>query len=225
MSFGQFGMHRIIPPLFVHSIFSLADRRKRPSRRVDPETANLARTVFFVRRTGVDDIEVFLVRREGDAVRANHIGDDRGDRAGLASTRQTMATIDLLVGAIALVVGVDAVGGVGEPDGIGRLDHGLVARIQVLAVPLLRNDGNRAINFDAGYAARERLACDQPALIIDGVAVRIVGELAEDRDFARGLDERHHAIVRNVRPDEITVRREPGGIFRPPPNHKRSTRT
>jgi hypothetical protein len=49
---------------------------------------------------------------------------------------------------------------------------------------------------------------------------------AEDRDFARGLDERHHAIVRNVRPDEITARREAGGTFRPArPDHKRSTRT
>src|SRR5450631_1359957 len=59
------------------------------------------------------------------------------------------------------------------------------------------------------------LACDQPALIVDGVAVRIVGALAENRDFAGGLDEPHHAIVRNVRPDEIAPRREPGRTFSP----------
>src|SRR5207245_1754212 len=43
----------------------------------------------------------------------------------------------------------------------------------------------------------------------------IVGALAEDRDFARGLDEPHHAIVRNVRPDEVAARREPGRTFSP----------
>src|ERR1700709_1550066 len=59
------------------------------------------------------------------------------------------------------------------------------------------------------------LAGDKPALIVDGVAVRIVGMLAEDRAFARGFDKPHHAIVRDVRPDEIAARREPGRTFGP----------
>src|SRR5471030_752227 len=58
-------------------------------------------------------------------------------------------------------------------------------------------------------------ATDQPSLIVDGIAVRVVGALAEDRDFTGGFDEPHHAIVRNVRPDEIAARREPGRTFRP----------
>src|SRR5450631_2287797 len=59
------------------------------------------------------------------------------------------------------------------------------------------------------------LAADQPALIVDGIAIRIVGAFAEDRDLTRGFDEPHHAIVRNVRPDEIAARREPGRTFSP----------
>src|SRR5438270_6710665 len=59
------------------------------------------------------------------------------------------------------------------------------------------------------------LACDQSTLIIDGVAVRIIGALTEDRDFARRFDEPHHAIVRNVRPDEVAACREPSRTFSP----------
>jgi hypothetical protein len=106
-----------------------------------------------------------------------------------------MAAIDLLVSAIAFIVGVDAVGGVGEPDRVVRFHDGVVRRIQALTVPLFRNDGDRAVNLGAGHPAREMLACDQPALIVDGVAVRIVGMFAKDRDFARGFDEPHHAVV------------------------------
>src|SRR5947207_9413265 len=59
------------------------------------------------------------------------------------------------------------------------------------------------------------LACDQSTLIVDRVAVRIIGALTEDRTLARGFDEPHHAIVRNVRPDEIAACREPGRTFSP----------
>jgi hypothetical protein len=72
-----------------------------------------------------------------------------------------------------------------------------------------------AITEIAGHAAREMLARDKPALIVDGIAVRIVRGLAEDRDFTGGFDEPHHAIVRNVRPDQIAARREPGRTFSP----------
>ena len=137
------------------------------------------------------------------------------DRAGFGVDPIDVAAVDLLLGAIALVVGVDAVGGVGEPDRVVRLHHDVVGRIQALAVPFVRDDGNRAVDLGAGDAARQMLAGDQPALVVDGVAVRIVGALAEHRDFAGGLDEPHHAIVRNVGPDEIAARREPGRPFRP----------
>ena len=90
-----------------------------------------------------------------------------------------------------------------------------LGELRRLPFHLFRNDGNRAVNLGAGHAARKVLAGDQPALIVDGVAVRIVGVLAEDRDFARGFDKPHHAIVRNVRPDEIAARREPGRTFSP----------
>src|SRR6476659_3120154 len=59
------------------------------------------------------------------------------------------------------------------------------------------------------------LASDQPALIVDRVAVLIFGAFADHRDFARGFDEPHHAIVRNVRPDEIAARGEPSRTLSP----------
>src|SRR5665213_3619144 len=59
------------------------------------------------------------------------------------------------------------------------------------------------------------LAGDQPALIVDGVAVRIVGVFAKHRDFAGRFDQPHHAIVGNVGPHQIAARREPGRTFGP----------
>jgi len=145
----------------------------------------------------------------------NHIGDHSGDRAGPGVDPIDLAVVDLLFGAIPFVVGVDAVGGVGEPDGVVRLHHDVIGRIQPPAVPLVRDHGNRAVNLGSGDAAREMLAGDQPALVVDGVAVRIVRALAEDRDVARRFDEPHHAIVRNIRPDEIAAGGEPGRAFSP----------
>src|SRR5437764_12136298 len=126
-----------------------------------------------------------------------------------------MAALDLPFGAIPFVVGVDAIGRVGEPDGVVRLHHDVIRRIQAPSVALFRNDGNRAVNLGTGHAAREVLACDQSTLIVDGVAVRIIGALTEDRDFALRFDEPHHAIVRNIRPHEVAACRKPSWTFSP----------
>ncbi len=92
---------------------------------------------------------------------------------------------------------------------------------QCVAIGLMR-----AVPFGARHPARQMLAGEQPALIVDGVAVGIVGMLAEHRDFARRLDEPHHAVVGNVGPDEIAPGREPGRALRPAaPVHSRSTLT
>ena len=136
-------------------------------------------------------------------------------RAGLRVDAIDVAAVDLGRRRFALVVAVDAVGRVGEPDRIVRFHDGVVRRVETLALPLVCEDCDRAVELGAGDAARQMLAGDEPALVVDGVAVRIVGGLPENGHLARFLNEAHHAVVGNVRPDEITAGREPGRAFRP----------
>ena len=126
-----------------------------------------------------------------------------------------VAAVDLGRRRLALVVAVDAVGWVGEPDGIVRFHDGVVRRVETLALPLVCEDFYRAVELGARHAARQMLAGDEPALVVDRVAVRIVGAVSENGHVARFLDEAHHAVVGNVRPDEITAGREPRRAFRP----------
>src|ERR1700678_3291620 len=170
---------------------------------LDGELPDVFRTVLFVGRAGVGEVEKFLVGREGDPVRTDRIGDDRVDGAGFGVQAIDVAAADFPGRLVALIVGVDAISGVGEPDRIVRLHHEVVRRVEALAVPFVREHGDRTVDLGARDAARQMLAGDQPALVVDAVAVRIVRALAEYGDFAGGLDEPHHAIVRYVGPDEI----------------------
>ncbi len=54
------------------------------------------------------------------------------------------------------------------------------------------------------------------ALAVAGVAVGVVGGVAEDGDRAVGLVEAHHAVVGDVGEDEIAAGGEVGRSFRPP---------
>src|ERR1700674_3257828 len=94
-----------------------------------------------------------------------------------------VAAADLLGRAVPLIVGVNAVGGVGEPDRVIRFHDEVVRRVEALAVPFVREDGDPAVDLGAGHAARQMLAGDEPALIVDAVAVRIVGALAKQGDL------------------------------------------
>src|SRR5208282_5040261 len=114
----------------------------------------------------------------------NHVVDDALDLAGRRVDAVDVAAVDLVRRAIALVVAVDAVGRIGEPDGIVGFDDGVVGRVEPLALPRFGDDGNRAVDLGSGHPAGQVLAGDQPTLVVDGVAVRVVGGLAKHRDLA-----------------------------------------
>ena len=151
----------------------------------DGEAADVARAVLDVGGAGVGDVEEFLVGREGEAVRPHHVADDAVDRAALRVDAVDVAAVDLLRRAVALVVGVDAVGRIGEPDRIVGLHHRVVRRVEALALPLVGEHGDRAVMLGARDAPGQVLAGDEPALVVDRVAVGIVGALAEDGDHRR----------------------------------------
>jgi hypothetical protein len=125
----------------------------------------------MARRAGVGDVEQFLVGREGQPIRANHVVDDSRDIAGFRIDAVSMTTVDLGGCAIALVVAVDAVGRIGEPDRIVRLDDGVVGRVEALALPLVGEDRDRSVDLGSRDAAHQVLAGDEPSLVVDSVAV------------------------------------------------------
>ena len=188
---------------------------KRRAVGADLETADVARPVHLMRDAGVGDIEQALVRREGEAVRPHHVGDDGRDLARARIDAIDVAAADLRRLPVALVIGVDAIGGIGEPDRAVRLHDDVVGGVEPLALIAVGEHHDAAVPMGHGDAARQMLAGDQPALVVDGVAVGIVRALAEHRDLMAGLGEPHHAVVGDVGPDEVAPGGEPGRPLAP----------
>ena len=126
-----------------------------------------------------------------------------------------VAGADLARRGVALVVRVDAVARVGEPDAAVALDHDVVRRIEALAVVAIGEHRARAVDLGARHGAAAVLARDETALQVDGVAVAVHRRLAEHRHRAVRFVPAQHAIVRNVGPDEIASGREPRRAFGP----------
>ncbi len=164
---------------------------------------------------GVRDVEEASVAGEGEAVGPDAVGDDGLDLAARGVDPVDMAGADLALGAFALVVAVDAVGGIGEPDGAVGGDRRVVGRIEPPAPPVARQHGARAVMLDAADAARQVLAGDQPALPVHGVAVVVAAALPEHGDRAVRLVEAHQPVIGDVRPQEIAPGGKVGRALRP----------
>src|SRR3954451_2567720 len=181
----------------------------------DPEDADVLRPVLHMRDAGVGDVEQPLVRREGEAVRAHEIVGDDADRPRPGIDAIDMAGADLALGLVALIIRVDAVGRIGEPDpAVGSYDD-VVRAVEALALEAVRDHADRAVVLGAGDAPVAVLARDETAFAVDRVAVRIARRRPEHAGRAGRLVEAQHAVVRDVAPDERTLRREVGGAFGP----------
>src|SRR6185437_16358793 len=100
----------------------------------------------------------------------------------------------LRIGLDALIIAADTVAGIGEPyRSVGSSNH-VVRRVQLLAVILVCDDGDRAVEFGTGDPAAAVLACDQPSFPIDGVAVRVHRRLAEYAQMTVILGQAHDAV-------------------------------
>ena len=124
---------------------------------------------------------------------------------------------DLGLRRVALVVAVDAVGGVGEPDRAVRRRRHVVGRVQALALPAVGEDRAPAVVLRARHPAPLVLAGDEPPFAVHRVAVLVAAGLAEHRNAAVRLVEPHDAVVRDVREDEVAAGGEIGRAFQPAP--------
>ena len=167
------------------------------------------------RAAGIGHVEQAFVRREREAIRPISIVEHLCEGAGFRIEPEEVAGVKLLSGTDALVIAVDAIGRIGEPDRAIRLHDEIIRGIQAFALEPVRQHGDRAVVLGAGDAARQVLAGDEAALSVHGVAVRIIRGQAEHRNRTVGFVEPHHPVVGNVGPDEIAPGREIGRAFRP----------
>ena len=90
----------------------------------------------------------------------------------LPSTRKTLLPISW-ARLVALVVRQDPVGRIGEPDRAVGLHHHVVGRVEPLALVIVGDDRDAAVDLGARDAPVAVLARDEPPLPVDGVAVGV----------------------------------------------------
>src|SRR5882757_6746984 len=182
---------------------------------IQVEHADMRRVVRPVGEAGVEDIELLLVRREGNAVGLHEVIDDNFD-----VTRFRIRPVDVMLfllrlGFDALIIAADAVDGIGEPDRTIGSDNRVVRRVQLLAIVFVGDDSDRAVEFGPGDPSAAMLASDQASFPINGVAVRVHRRLAEYAQVTVILREAHDAVVGNVAEQHVAPSREVDRSFGP----------
>ena len=114
-----------------------------------------------LREAGVEDIELLLVGREGNAVGLDEVVDDYLDVARFRIHPVHVLLFLLGLGFDALIIAADAVDGIGEPDRAIGSDDRVVRRVQFLAIVLVGDDGDRAVEFGPGDPSAAVFARDQ----------------------------------------------------------------
>src|SRR5882672_2400868 len=172
------------------------------------EHADMRRVVRPVREAGVADIELLLVRREAKAVGLHEVIDDNLDITGFRIHPVDVFLFLLRLGFDALVIAADTVGWVAEPDRTVGRDDRVVRRVQFLAIVLVGDDGDRAVEFGPGDPSAAVFASEQASLPINGVAVRVHRWLAVYAHVTVVLREAHDAVVGNVAEQHVAASRE-----------------
>jgi len=126
-----------------------------------------------------------------------------------------MRGTDLAFRLIALVINVDAIGRIAEPDRIIGFHDDVVRAVEPLALIAIRQDGDRAIMLCPADTPRLMLAGDQPTLPIDGIAVGVIRGLPEDRGLPMAFVVAHHPVVRRIRKHQKSSERKIGWSLRP----------
>src|SRR6478736_2352404 len=116
------------------------------------EHADVRRVVRPVREAGVD-VELLLVRREDNAVGLYEVIGDNLDVTRFRIDPVDVTLFLLGLGFDALIKAADSVDRIGEPDRTIGSDDRVVRRVQLLAIVVVGDDGDRAVEFGPGDSA------------------------------------------------------------------------
>src|SRR5262249_14911341 len=164
---------------------------------------------------GIGDVELAFAGGEGEPVRAQEPGGGDAGFAGLGRDAVDVAGAGLAGRLVPLIVAVDAIAGIGEPDRAAGPLHDVVGAVAALAVIAAGQHGHRAIVLGAGNLPCPVLAADQSPLPVRGVAVGSAGRCPEFRGLAGELVEPQDPVVGGAAEAEIGAGREVGGPFGP----------
>src|ERR1700722_1716831 len=105
--------------------------------------------ILDMAHSGVGDIKLLLVRREGETVRLDEISRHGCDLAIGGIETIDIARADLGSRGVALIFRIDAIGRIGKPDRSVRLHHEIVRRIELFALETIGEHLARTVMFDA----------------------------------------------------------------------------
>jgi len=168
----------------------------------------------FLGAIRVGNVELFIVRREAEAVWLGDVIKHLLDFASLA-INAVDGFLQLMRSLLAFVVALRAVAWIGKPDTAIRVHDHIVWSVELLAVELVSKNSDGAIVFIARHTPRQVLAADLAALIIEGVAIGIVARVVDGADVVVLIKHPEMDIVRDVRPHHVLANAIPGDTFGP----------
>src|SRR4051794_10816845 len=183
---------------------------------IDMDPVSPERVGLLVRQLegSVRDVQERLVRGERDPVRLLDIHDDgvHLPRARVEPEHPVVAVLE--VSRMTFRRSLDAVRGIGEPDGAIRLDDHVVRRVEAAPPPGLDEGRHVPIAVDLDPAASVR-ALDDLAGQSEGSSVGEFGVVGIHADAVIGLGPLQDPIVRDVAEPNRSELRNPHGAFGP----------
>ena len=198
----------------------IEQRRARAERAVRPQrVAHHDRPVGV----GLGDVEVPLLRVEGDAVGVLQLVGHQHGFARPGPDQVHAAEVEFARGVV--VAPVQAVGGIREVQVARRVQHKVVRRVQALAAVGIGHRDLAAAVLQPGHAPVPVLAGQQPALAIERQSVRsgllaVVGDARIARGLHPGARPAARAplqdgVARDVGEQQVPAARDPDRAFRP----------
>ena len=175
----------------------------------------MARAVLDMAGTGIGNIEFCFIGREGQTVRFDKIGCHRCQSAALRIKPVNIRGADLALRAFALVIGINAIGRVGEPNRAVGFHHDIIGRVEAFALIAVGQNGDRPVMFGACDPPPQMFGADQPSLPVHRIAIGVVGGLAEHADMPIATVVTHQPVVGNVGPDQAAACLKISRPFRP----------
>ena len=174
----------------------------------DNVSPNVPGAVRIVRDPRISDIQQAFIRRKRQTVWFDVVVRHDADVARRVNSVD-MACSDFALRTVPFVVYQNSVTWVGKPNRSIRFNHDVVWRVQLFAIEGVRDNRDGSVMFRTCDAACQMFAGYKPPLPIDRMAIGIVGRLPKRGYGAICLIIPHDAVVRDIRPKQVSTRGKP----------------